>query len=74
MLIKFSIIFVVIYLTAMSFTKIYVSGLGSWDTIRWSLKKYTKKESIWLFIVGLMRLVTILLIPINVIVLVIKYL
>ena len=74
MFIKFSIIFIVLHFTLVAIFKLYIDSLDPLDTLRVGMKNFTKRETIWIMIIGATRIGVILLIPINIILLVLKYL
>lgn len=73
-MIKFTIVFVIVYLVLMAITKIYVSGLDAVDQYLIAFKKFSKGQSIWFAILGIMRLLSIIFGAISVIMLVVEYL
>jgi hypothetical protein len=73
-MIKFTIIFIVIYLVAEWFAKVYVRGLSALDKFRIGLQKYNKKETIFFAVLGIMKILTVIFGAISVIVLVLRWL
>lgn len=73
-MIKFTIIFIVVYLVAEWFVKVYVRGLSALDKFRIGLQKYNKKETILFAVLGFMKILTVIFGAISVIVLVLRWL
>ena len=73
-MIKFTIILIIVYFVSAKFTSIYVNGLDTMDKFRLANRKFTKGESIWFLLLGLMRVASIIFGAISVIMLVVKYL
>lgn len=73
-MIKFTIILIIVYFVSAKFTKIYVENLSTIDKMRLANNKFTKGQSIWFLLLGLMRVASIILGAISVIMLVVKYL
>lgn len=73
-MIKFTIILIIVYFVSAKFTIIYVNGLDTIDKFRLANKKFTKGQSIWFLLLGLMRVASIIFGAISVIMLVVKYL
>lgn len=73
-MIKFTAVLVVLYALNCFFFKLYFNGCSVSDKLRLSfMKQYNKAESIWLTIIGIMRLLTPICIDISVLMLVFKY-
>lgn len=74
-MIKFSIIFVVIYLLLLALTKLYISSLDKVDQYRLLvLNLATKRQTIWFTLMWLMTIASILIVAVDIIYLAIKYL
>lgn len=74
-MIKFSIIFVVIYLLLLALTKLYISSLDKVDQYRLLvLNLTTKRQTIWFALMWLMTIASILIVAVDIIYLAIKYL
>lgn len=72
-MIKFTIIFIVVYLVAEWFAKMYVMNLNPLDKLRYSMGKLTKKETIWFAVLGFMKILTVIFGAISVILLVLRW-
>lgn len=73
-MIKFTIIFIVVYLVLEWFVRMYVQNLNPLDKLRVSMDKFTKKETILFAVLGLMKILTVIFGAISVIVLVLRWL
>lgn len=73
-MIKFTIIFIVVYFVFEWFAKMYVQSLNELGKLRFSHGKLTKKETILVTILGLMKILTVIFGAISVIVLVLRWL
>lgn len=73
-MIKFTVILIVVYQVLLFFTRCYIRCLSTLDQLRFSMKKYTKKEHIWLLILLLLKLACIISGAISVIMLAIRFL
>ena len=72
-MIKFTIIFIVVYLVAEWFAKMYATNLSPLDKLRYSMGKLTKKETIWFAVLGFMKILTVIFGAISVILLVLRW-
>lgn len=72
-MIKFTIIFIVVYLVAEWFAKMYVTNLSPLDKLRYSMGNLTKKEIIWFAVLGFMKILTVIFGAISVILLVLRW-
>lgn len=73
-MIKFTIIFVVVYLALKAFTKMYVNGLSPIDKLRIARNNLTKKEQLWFSGLGIMQILGIVFEVISLIIIVVSYL
>ena len=73
-MIKFSIIFIVLYFVLNILLRLYVKGLSRVDQLRISVGNVTKGEQISFMILGAMKVLSIIFVAIDVIILVVKYL
>lgn len=73
-MIKFTIIWVIVYFVAIWFSKCWVENLGPLDALRFKSGNLTKRETLWFCIVGILRFGSVIFGAISVIMLVIKWL
>ena len=73
-MIKFTIIFGLIYACLYVLTQIWVDGQDPLNKFRMSVNKLTANESLWFGLIGLMRILTIIFGFISAIILVVRLL
>lgn len=73
-MIKFTIIFIVVYLVFEWLMKVWVQGLSPLNKLRIGMKNFTKKETIIFGLLGTMKILTVIFGAISVIVLVFRWL
>lgn len=73
-MIKFTIIWVIVYFVATWFSERWAENLEPLDTLRVKTGNLTKRETLWFCIVGILRLGSVIFGAISVIMLVIKWL
>lgn len=73
-MIKFTIIFIVVYFVFEWFVKMYVQNLSPLDKLRYSMGNLNTKETILFAVLGFMKILTVIFGAISVIVLVCRVL
>lgn len=68
-MIKFTIIFIVVYYVFAWFTAQWINNMSPLNKIRFGMKNYTKKETIILFVLGLMKILSVIFGAISIVVL-----
>lgn len=73
-MIKFTIIFIVVYFVFEWFAKMYVQNLNPLDKLRYSMGNLNTKETIFFAVLVFMKILTVIFGAISVIVLVLRWL
>lgn len=73
-MIKVTIILIIIHALLVWLTNSYVNSLSLVEKFAFSQKRYSKRMTIWLIILGLMKLICVICLVVSAIMLVIKWL